>query len=302
MLLGSAGRMQESLELLFQAEARYRLHGPLRAHRAVLLQLSMEMSKVGDLRRALRLLDEAQQTYPGGRSSDRLRIVRTTVLTHMKDAAGADAELAQASTPGRHDDPVLAGMWWRAHCIVARLRGRHDDAVAAGRLALRLAQQVNASALEGVVMVDLACALRDIGQPEAHRWYRAAVRLGHQYGRAPLIALAEGATAKAALLDGDPARATVHAREALRHARQAGAWGLAGRASGRLADAAEALGETMRAGWYRQESLSQYRRVDYPLTEHQQRRLTAGNTALRRPHRPTPEQPSPQNLPGMLAR
>lgn len=273
MLLGSSGRMQESLELLFLAEARYRLHGPLRAHRSVLQQLAMEMSKIGDLRRAIRLLDEAQQTYPEGRSSDRLRIVRAIVLTHMKDATGADAVLAGVRVPGANDDPILTSMWWRARSIVARLRGRPDDAIAAGRVALRVAQQVNAAALEGVVMVDLACALRDAGLPEAHRWYRAAVRLGHQYGRAPLIALAEGSTAKAALLAGDPARATVHAREALRHARQAGAWGLAGRASARLADAAEALGETMRAGWYRQESLSQYRRVDYPLTYHEQRRL-----------------------------
>ena len=51
------------------------------------------MSKIGDLRRAIRLLDEAQQTYPDGRSSDRLRIVRAIVLTHMKDATGADAVL-----------------------------------------------------------------------------------------------------------------------------------------------------------------------------------------------------------------
>lgn len=280
MLLGSTGRMQESLELLFQAEARYRLHGPLRAHRSVLQQLSMEMSKIGDLRRALRLLDEAQQTYSGGRPSDRLRIVRAIVLTHMKDAAGADAALAGVSAPGPDDDPLQASMWWRARSIVARLRGRHEDAIAAGRVALRLAQRVNAAALEGVVMVDLACALRDADLAEAHRWYRAAVRLGHEHDRSPLIALAEASTAKAALIVGDPSRATVHAREALRHARKAGTWGLAGRASARLADAAEMLGEPMRAGWYRQESLSQYRRVDYPL-EHEQRRIVADSTARR---------------------
>lgn len=283
MLLGSTGRMQESLDLLFQAEARYRLHGPLRAHRAVLQQLAMEMSKIGDLRRAIRLLDEARQTYPGGRPSDRIRIVHAIVLTHMKDVAGADAALAAVTAPGPDDDPVLASMWWRARSVIARLRGRHEDSVGAARVALHLAQQVNATALEGVVMVDLACALRDAGLPEAQRWYRAAVRLGHQHDRAPLIALAEASTAKAALLAGDPAAATVHAREALRQARRAGAWGLAGRASARLADAAEELGETMRAGWYRQESLSQYRRVDYPLTEHEQRRIAAGPRSGRAP-------------------
>lgn len=281
MLAGSTGRLQESLDLLFQAEARYRLHGPLRAHRSVLQQLAMEMSKVGDLRRALRLLDEAQQTYPGSRPSDRLRIVRAIVLTHMKDAAGADAALAGVRVPRPDGDPVLASMWWRARCIVARLRGRHEDAIAAGRVALRLAQQVNAAALEGVVMVDLACALRDADLPEAQRWYRAAVRLGHEHDRSPLLALAEASTAKAALIVGDPARATVHARESLRHARKAGTWGFAGRASSRLADAAEVLGESIRAGWYRQESLSQYRRVDYPLTEHEQRRIAAGPTTPR---------------------
>src|SRR5699024_12490699 len=124
-------------------------------------------------------------------------------------------------------------------------------------------------------------------QTEANQWYRRAVRLGHQHRRPPLIALAEGSTAKAALLAGAPDRATVHGREALRHARQSGAWGLAGRASSRLADAAELLGETMRASWYRQESLSQYRRAGFPLPE------------------PSPAYRSlapPHNLPGMLAR
>lgn len=283
MLLGSAGRLEESLELLFLAEARYRLHGPVRSHRAVLQQLAMGMSKVGDLRRAVRLLDEAEQTYPDGRPSDRLRIVRAIVLTHMKDAAGADAALAGVRTPSPSSDPVLTSMWWRARSIVARLRSRPEDAIAAARVSLRLAQRANAPALEGVVMVDLACALRDAGLPEAHRWYRAAVRLGHQHDRSPLIALAEASTAKAALLAGDPARATVHAREALRHARQAGTWGLAGRASTRLADAAEDLGETMRAGWYRQESLSQYRRVDYPLTEREQRTMLEAPRAVPAP-------------------
>ena len=287
MLLGSLGRLEECLEQLFLAEAQYRLHGPVRSHRAVLQQLAMEMSKLGDLRRALRLLDEAQQTYPGGHPSDRLRIVRATVLTHMKDADGAQRLLEAGRAPSATSDPLLTGMWWRAQSIVARLQQRPEEAIGSARESLRLAQQSNAAALQGVVMVDLACALRDAGKTEANHWYRRAVRLGHQHRRPPLIALAEGSTAKAALLAGAPDRATVHAREALRHARQAGAWGLAGRASSRLAAAAEDLGETMRATWYRQESLSQYRRVDFPLPEAWQ-----CDRSLAPPH----------NLRGMLAR
>ena len=287
MLLGATGHLEESLELLFRAEAQYRLHGPLRSHRAVLQQLAMEMSKVGDLRRALRLLEEAQQTYPGAQPSDRLRIVRAIVLTHMKDADGALALLEDGRRPNAANNPLLAGMWWRAHSIVVRLHQQHEEAVSFAREALRLAQRADAATLQSVVMVDLACALRDAGQDEAHRWYRRAVRLGHQQGRPPLVALAEGSAAKAALLDGDPDRATVHAREALRHARQAGAWGLAGRASSRLAEAADQLGETMRASWYRQESLSQYRRVDFPLST-----SSRCDRGLRPPH----------NLPGILAR
>jgi|GEM_PF-1317655 len=272
-VLAMKGRFDEALELFGQIEAQYRARSQEDDEATALGDLAAVVSVTGDLSRALRYLDEAEQLEERTTSTDAfLRLLRALLLTHSGRIEQAAEILREVPRPP--DEPVpsssepaaqLAAMWWRVRSQVDRRRGATGPAVAAARRAFHLAARREPQLDPGPMLVELASSLRDAGDEECFEWFHRAIQDAHHAGRLPMAACAHAALAKAQLLWGEPENALLHGREALSIARRTGCWGYAGRAAKRIADAAVALSDPMRAAWYYCEALSFYRRVEYPL-------------------------------------
>ena len=272
-VLAMKGRFDEALELFGQIEAQYRARSQEDDEATALGDLAAVVSVTGDLSRALRYLDEAEQLEERTTSTDAfLRLLRALLLTHSGRIEQAAEILREVPRPP--DEPVpsssepaaqLAAMWWRVRSQVDRRRGATGLAVAAARRAFHLAARREPQLDPGPMLVELASSLRDAGDEECFEWFHRAIQDAHHAGRLPMAACAHAALAKAQLLWGEPENALLHGREALSIARRTGCWGYAGRAAKRIADAAVALSDPMRAAWYYCEALSFYRRVEYPL-------------------------------------
>lgn len=272
-VLAMKGRFDEALELFGQIEAQYRARSQEDDEATALGDLAAVVSVTGDLSRALRYLDEAEQLEERTTSTDAfLRLLRALLLTHSGRIEQAAEILREVPRPP--DEPVpsssepaaqLAAMWWRVRSQVDRRRGATGPAVAAARRAFHLAARWEPQLDPGPMLVELASSLRDAGDEECFEWFHRAIQDAHHAGRLPMAACAHAALAKAQLLWGEPENALLHGREALSIARRTGCWGYAGRAAKRIADAAVALSDPMRAAWYYCEALSFYRRVEYPL-------------------------------------
>ena len=272
-VLAMKGRFDEALELFGQIEAQYRARSQEDDEATALGDLAAVVSVTGDLSRALRYLDEAEQLEERTTSTDAfLRLLRALLLTHSGRIEQAAEILSEVARPP--DEPVpsssepaaqLAAMWWRVRSQVDRRRGATGPAVAAARRAFHLAARREPQLDPGPMLVELASSLRDAGDEECFEWFHRAIQDAHHAGRLPMAACAHAALAKAQLLWGEPENALLHGREALSIARRTGCWGYAGRAAKRIADAAVALSDPMRAAWYYCEALSFYRRVEYPL-------------------------------------
>lgn len=272
-VLAMKGRFDEALELFGQIEAQYRARSQEDDEATALGDLAAVVSVTGDLSRALRYLDEAEQLEERTTSTDAfLRLLRALLLTHSGRIEQAAEILREVPRPP--DEPVpsssepaaqLAAMWWRVRSQVDRRRGATGPAVAAARRAFHLAARREPQLDPGPMLVELASSLRDAGDEECFEWFHRAIQDAHHAGRLPMAACAHAALAKAQLLWGEPENALLHGREALSIARRTGCWGYAGRAAKRIAGAAVALSDPMRAAWYYCEALSFYRRVEYPL-------------------------------------
>lgn len=272
-VLAMKGRFDEALELFGQIEAQYRARSQEDDEATALGDLAAVVSVTGDLSRALRYLDEAEQLEERTTSTDAfLRLLRALLLTHSGRIEQAAEILREVPRPP--DEPVpsssepaaqLAAMWWRVRSQVDRRRGATGPAVAAARRAFHLAARREPQLDPGPMLVELASSLRDAGDEECFEWFHRAIQDAHHAGRLPMAACAHAALAKAQLLWGEPENALLHGREALSIARRTGCWGYAGRAAKRIADAAVALSDPRRAAWYYCEALSFYRRVEYPL-------------------------------------
>lgn len=272
-VLAMKGKLDESLELLGQIEAQYRARSQEDDEATALGDLAMVISVTGDLSRALRYLDEAEELEERTTSTDAfLRLLRGLLLTHAGRIDQASKILSEAPRPLEDPGPSSsegavqhATIWWRVRSQVDRRRGDVDSAVTAARRALRLAAPREPQLDSGPMLVELASSLRDAGDEECFEWFHRAIRDAHGAGRLPLAACTHAALAKAWLLWGEPESALLHGREALSIARRCGCWGYAARAAKRIADASVALSDPMRAAWYYCEALSFYRRVEYPL-------------------------------------
>lgn len=272
-VLAMKGKFDEALELLGQIEAQYRARSQEDDEATALGDLAMVISVSGDLSRALRFLDEAEELEERTTSTDAvLRLLRGLLLTHAGRTEQASQILDEVTRPPEDLGPSSAesavrhaALWWRVRSQVDRRRGDVDAAVTAARRAVRLAAPREPQIDSGPMLVELASSLRDAGAEECFEWFHRAIRDAHGAGRLPMASCAHAALAKAWLLWGEPGSALLHGREALGIARRCGCWGYAARAAKRVADAAVALSDPMRAAWYYCEALSFYRRVEYPL-------------------------------------
>lgn len=272
-VLAMKGKLDEALELLGQIEAQHRARSQEDAEATALGDLATVISVTGDLSRALRYLDEAEELEERTTSTDAsLRLQRGLLLTHSGRVEQAAKILSEVPQPPDNPGPSTsdaavhrAAMWWRVRSQVDRRRGDVDAAVAGARQAFRLAALREPQLDPGPMLVELASSLRDAGDEECFEWFHRAISQAHGAGLLPMASCAHAALAKARLLWGDPEIALLHGREALGIARRSGCWGYAGRAAKRAADAAVALSDPMRAAWYYCEALSFYRRIEYPL-------------------------------------
>lgn len=275
-LLMAKGRHDDALSLLGHLEALHLAHGQENERAVVLRDMVAVMGLTGDLRRALRLLGEAMRLDERTTGTDALlRTVRALILTHMGRIRRAEECLEAAGPPTGTKDRANGRdlMWWRVRSQIDRRAGRHKESVPEALEASRIATAAGPGADPGPVSLDVACCLRDAGDDQCFAWYRSVIRFAHDSGRFPLAACAHAAAAKAHLLWGDPETAAAHGRTALDLARRCGCWLFAGRAAARLADAEEWLGNPRSARWYRYESLSSYRRIDFPLAHEVRDRL-----------------------------
>src|SRR5699024_4893733 len=120
-VLAMKGRFDEALELFGQIEAQYRARSQEDDEATALGDLAAVVSVTGDLSRALRYLDEAEQLEERTTSTDAfLRLLRALLLTHSGRIEQAAEILREVPRPP--DEPVpsssepaaqLAAMWWR---------------------------------------------------------------------------------------------------------------------------------------------------------------------------------------------
>src|SRR5699024_9762246 len=191
-----------ALELFGQIEAQYRARSQEDDEATALGDLAAVVSVTGDLSRALRYLDEAEQLEERTTSTDAfLRLLRALLLTHSGRIEQAAEILREVPRPP--DEPVpsssepaaqLAAMWWRVRSQVDRRRGATGPAVAAARRAFHLAARWEPQLDPGPMLVELASSLRDAGDEECFEWFHRAIQDAHHAGRqASPAALAAGA-------------------------------------------------------------------------------------------------------------
>lgn len=275
------GRFDDALALLGQVETEYRISGQDDDRALVLCDLAAVVSLTGDQLRAVRYLDEAEELEERTTRTDTvLKVTRGHIHALTGHLEHAWACLQGVQVPELTDLSVIPEetvryvvMWWRVRSQIERLSGYREDAVADARTAYRLAYAGETDADAGAIMVELASALRDAGDPECFEWFRRSIRYAQDAGRLPLAADAHASIAKAYLAWGDAHSASGHADEGLDIARRCGCWGYAARAAERIADASDALGDATRAAWFRTEALAFYRRVEYPLPREVRERL-----------------------------
>lgn len=268
----TAGRLSDALRLLGQVEVHCRVNDLGAEHAQLLRSMAVVSCQVGDLRRGLRLVREAQDITDSPGVAEQVRASEALILTYLhRDDEAADV---LAHRDPNELTPPAALLWWRATAQVRRHRGDHERAVAAARRASALAEGTP-PIHRGLVAVDLGTALRDANDPACFDAYRSALEVAYTRRARPLAALAHASVAKAWLQLDEPARSNVHSREALQVAQTCGAWGIAGRAALRLAESLDLQREPVRAAWYRTEGLSHLRRVDYPLEPAERARIDA---------------------------
>src|SRR5699024_4778046 len=195
-VLAMKGRFDEALELFGQIEAQYRARSQEDDEATALGDLAAVVSVTGDLSRALRYLDEAEQLEERTASTDAfLRLQRALLLTH----AGRIEQGAESvrEVPRRPEEPVppgsepavqLAAMWWRVLSQVDRRRGATGPAVAAARRAFHLAARGEPQLDPGPVLGELASSLSDAGGGACFEWFQRAIHARHAHGRMPRAA------------------------------------------------------------------------------------------------------------------
>lgn len=269
----ASGHLDEAMDALVRAETHYRISDQPSPHAETLLDLGIVQAVRGDLHRSRRALDEASRLQVDDEVSSRIAISRALVDTHAHHVEDAVITLERHRSVVEGLPRPLKMLWWRAWAQAHRRLGHLDEAVGAAEYALGIAQSDRPTMHVPLLMVELACTLRDARDGRSFRYYESAIEQAKRWHRQPTTALARASLAKAWLADQAPEQARAEAWHAVTEAQRCGAWGFVGKANLRLADAAIQLGQTAEAAWHRFEALVSFSKVDYPLTLEERRRL-----------------------------